>query len=39
MKTSNNNIFELKCYLKFIEIVPKRMGSLSSLAWALNNFR
>lgn len=38
MISSNNNIFELKCYLKFIEIVPKLMGGLSLLAYAINNF-
>lgn len=38
MIPSNNNIYELKCYLKFIEIVPKLMGGLSLLACAINNF-
>ena len=38
MNLSNNNIYDIKCYLKFIEIVADRMQGSNVLALAINNF-
>lgn len=39
MNSSNNNIYVIKCYLKFIKIVADGMQGSNVLAMLLNNFK